>query len=81
MKPLNDIISALMAMSGDVAKLEMTDNDQASRRIKQAIVDLKHNELDVFTRLIFDVRSEINSKPAKRKYVRRRIENEINQQI
>lgn len=62
---LNAAIICLSNMSADAAKLEINNNDQASRRIKKALVDFKHNELANFTNEIYSVRAEINSKPKK----------------
>lgn len=64
---LDAAIICLSKMSADAAKLEIMDNDQASRRLKKSIVDFKHNELDNFTKIVFSVRAEINSKPSKKK--------------
>lgn len=59
---LNKVISALVALSPDCAKLEMMDNDQASRRLKRDISIFKHTELKEFSDLILGVRSEIREK-------------------
>jgi hypothetical protein len=64
---LNDAILALTQMSADAAKLEIMDNDQASRRIKRALVDFKKGELDRFTKIILGVRTEINMIPPKKR--------------
>lgn len=64
---LNKCIEALVAMSADCAKLELMDNDKASRRLKLSVSDFKSGELKEFQDLIFKVRSEISSKGYKKK--------------
>jgi hypothetical protein len=59
---LNDAITALAAISGDVAKLEVHDNDQASRRVKGALAAFEKGPyLDLKTSIL-DLRKKINSK-------------------
>jgi hypothetical protein len=62
---LDKVISGLVAMSAECAKLEITDNDQASRRLKRSLTSLKNKELKEFTDLIFNIRQEIKVKPAR----------------
>jgi len=62
---LNKCIEALVAMSGDAAKLEIMDNDKASRRLKKSISDFKTTELKAFRDLAQSIRSEINNKERK----------------
>lgn len=63
---LEKVISGLVAMSADCAKLEITDNDQASRRLKRSITSLKNTELKEFTELIYNVRQDIKLKPSRK---------------
>lgn len=62
---LNDAINALVALSSDCAKLELMDNDQASRRVKRDLASFKQVELKKFSDLIFGVRAEIKSLPPR----------------
>lgn len=64
---LDKVIAKLVSMAPECAKLEYTDNDQASRRIKRSITELKNNELKEFTEFIFDLRAQINSIPSRKK--------------
>lgn len=67
--PLNKAIIALSNLSGDAAKLEIMDNNEASLRLKQAIVDFQYGELEEFKRAILDVRRQFNEKK-KEKYLK-----------
>jgi len=64
---LHDAIRALTDMASDAAKLEITDNEQASRRLKRAIMHFKRNELDSFNKIIVGVRSEISMMPPRKR--------------
>lgn len=55
-------------MSGDMAKLEMTDNDVLSRQLKRKIAEFKHHLFERLTQSINDVRTELRARP-KRAYV------------
>jgi len=68
---LNNAIAKLSMMSGDAAKLEYTDNDQASKRLKADLSDFVHNELKVLQSLVYAVRTDItiSGKTRKRKVV------------
>lgn len=55
-------ITSLVNMSSDASKLEYYDNDQASRRLKQAVVDFRHDELGNLEKAIKEIRSTINNK-------------------
>lgn len=60
--PLNKAIVALSNLSGDAAKLEFSDNDQASRRLKKRIAEFTHGELKELKEAIYSVRDDINQK-------------------
>lgn len=66
---LHKVISALVALSPDCAKLELMDNDQASRRLKRDITALKETELKEFTNLVFGVRSVIKNKVPRKQSI------------
>jgi len=63
---LNNAVNALVAMSADCAKLEIMDNDQASRRIKRDIASFKEKELKCLSELIYGIRAEIRVKPRRK---------------
>lgn len=63
---LNKVISALVALSADCAKLELMDNDQASKRIKRDLAAIKEKELKDFTSLIYGIREELRNKPSRK---------------
>jgi len=63
---LNNAVNALVAMSADCAKLEIMDNDQASRRIKRDIASFKEKELKNLSELIYGIRAEIRVKPRRK---------------
>lgn len=62
---LNNAINALVAMSADCAKLEMMDNDQASRRVKRDLASFKQKELREFSDLVYSVRAEMQLIPSR----------------
>lgn len=62
---LNKCIESLVAMSGDAAKLEYTNNEQASKRLKIALSDFSTDELKSFQQLVFSIRAEINKAPKR----------------
>jgi hypothetical protein len=64
---LNDIIADFVAMGNDVAKLEYYNSDEASLRLKRAIVEINHGKLKNFHKYVISLREEI-SKPQVRDY-------------
>lgn len=66
---LNKVISALVALSPDCAKLELMDNDQASKRLKRDLSTLKETELKEFTDLVFGVRAVIRNKTPRKQSI------------
>lgn len=64
---INNCINAFVEMSVEAAKLEITDNDKSSKRLKLSLARFKKNELQDLTDLVFAVRAEINAIPAKTK--------------
>lgn len=66
---LNKVISALVALSPDCAKLELMDNDQASKRLKRDLSALKETELKAFTDLVFGVRAVIRNKTPRKQSI------------
>lgn len=63
---LDKAIAALVALSGDCSRLEVMDNDQASRRVKRDIAAFKETELKAFSDLIYGIRTEIKMKPRRK---------------
>lgn len=63
--PLTKLINDLMALRTDAAKLELVDNDTASRRLKRDLYAVECNSLKAFKRAVLDTRDEINSLPPK----------------
>ena len=57
---LNKIIVELSKLSGDVAKLELYDNEQASKRVRKSIIDVRNIHLDDFLKEISNLRIDIN---------------------
>lgn len=55
-------VTTLLDLSEDAAKLEIMDNDQASRRIKRDLVKFKDGPLEDLTREIYKTREEIKNK-------------------
>ena len=53
---LNKLIISLSNLSGDVAKLELYDNFEASRRVKRALVDMRNKDLKEFQKKIEETR-------------------------
>lgn len=64
---INECIASLVEMSADAAKLEIHDNDQASRRLKQNIKDFEVKKLKPFKEKVLDIRQLINNKNPKNK--------------
>jgi hypothetical protein len=66
LKYLNKSIESLVEMSADAAKLEYTDNEQASKRLKLAISRFKHEGLKDLERCVFGIREHINVKKGRK---------------
>lgn len=66
---LHRVINALVALSPDCAKLELMDNDQASKRLKRDLSALKETELKEFTDLVFGVRAVIRNKTPRKQSI------------
>ena len=66
---LNKAIEKLVSMSADAAKLEIYDNEVASKRLKMSINKFKHEELNDLQRAVLDLRSEWNMKKGKKKQI------------
>ena len=62
---LNKMILDLQYMVPDAAKLELSDNDKASRRLKQSLVEFKNGPFAAFSEKVKAIREEINSKPKR----------------
>lgn len=62
---INRCIEALTAMVHDAAKLELLDNSSASKKLKLAVSRFKRNELTDLSKIIYEIRDEINSMPKK----------------
>lgn len=63
MPKLQNCIEALVNLSFDVAKLELSDNNQASVRVKRNLAEFKNTELKDLTEAINETRSEIITRP------------------
>jgi len=59
---LQQAIIALTELSADAAKLEIHDNDQASRRLKKGLVDFEHDYFLPLKKFVINLRAEIKSK-------------------
>lgn len=68
---LNEAINKLVSISGDAAKLEYYDNEQASLRLKKDLVDFRDNEFKNLHRFVIDIREEINNKHNQSKKTRK----------
>lgn len=64
---INDAIGRLTMIAVHAAKLEFKDNEQASLRFKQEIVEFKKNELALLEAASKDVRVEIRGRKIKLK--------------
>ena len=64
---INEVISALMELSVDAAKLELIDNDVASRRFKKSIISIRNNEFNKLYLLSQDIREEMSARPRIKK--------------
>ncbi len=61
---LNGMITKLSTMSGDVAKLELYDNDQARKRVRKILIELKNVDIESFLTKVKGIRSGILEKRA-----------------
>lgn len=64
---IKNCVDSLMAMSEDAAKIELFDNDQASRRLKRDITAFKNGPLEKLTTEVYKIREHINNKTTKTK--------------
>jgi len=64
---LNDIISSLVNISGDVCKLEINDNWQASRRVRKELIDVRKVKIPKFEFMIKDIREGVKSLSKEKK--------------
>lgn len=56
---------AICDMSLSAAKLEYYDNDDASRKLKQQIVDFEHGPLKALKDMVKGIREEVNARPKR----------------
>jgi hypothetical protein len=63
---LNNAISALVKMHDDCARLEVIDNNQASKRLKADVSSFVNGELETFRKAVLEVRTEIIKRPRKK---------------
>lgn len=61
----NELVQKLMAIAPDVAKLELTDNDEASKRVRRNLIAFKNEDCVAFLDRIKEIRSEISAIPSK----------------
>lgn len=64
---LHKIIAAFTNLSGDIATLELIDNDAASLRIWRALVDIPNDEIQDLKNEITNIRYDFNEKKWKKK--------------
>lgn len=64
---LNGAITTLAALSGDCAKLEVMDNDEASRRLKRDLVEFREGPFKKLVTNIYGIREEIRDHKKERK--------------
>lgn len=62
---LNNAIAALTAMAGEAATLEISDNEQASRRLKRMFKNFTSAELITLENSIISVREELRTRKKK----------------
>lgn len=62
LKLIANCTKSLANMSEDAAKLEIFDNDKASRRLKRDIALFKEGPLKEFTDAVYKIREEIRNK-------------------
>jgi hypothetical protein len=58
---LNKVITELAALTGDVAKLELVDNEQASKRVRKALIEIANIHLPDLKNEITNIRVDINT--------------------
>lgn len=61
LKPLNELIIGLNLLTGDLAKLELTDNEQASRRVRKKLIELENIQFGNLKTLVTNIRVDINT--------------------
>lgn len=57
---LNKVITALAALSGDIAKLEISDNEQASKRVRKGLIDIKNVDFKDLQDEVTNIRIDMN---------------------
>lgn len=57
---LNKVIAELTGLSGDIAKLELSDNEQASKRTRKGLIDIRNGSLADLQNEIANIRIDIN---------------------
>lgn len=62
---LNKIIVEFSGLTGDIAKLEISDNEQASKRVRKALIAIKNGEFKNLTDQITNIRFDINTSKGK----------------
>lgn len=67
---INNVIAKLVELSADAAKLEYTDNEQASLRLKRDFVHIRDQEITTLHKNIISIREEINNKHNQSKKTR-----------
>jgi hypothetical protein len=55
------VITELAALTGDIAKLELTDNEQASKRVRKALIEINNIHLPDLRNEISNIRVDINT--------------------
>ena len=63
---LNKLIQKLISLSSDVAILELHDQDQASKRVRIALLDFKNIDLEDFRNEICNVRIGVNKSKGRK---------------
>lgn len=77
---LHKVINALVDMSADLAKLELTDNEEASKRARRDIIDIKNKYMKDLNDEITNLRFDLNtSKGRKTKRPRKQINPDTNE--
>lgn len=62
---LSEAIMALTMLSADAATLELHDNEQASKRLRQGVIDFKNKNLKVLEVTVQNMRFDINTKKGR----------------
>lgn len=55
---LNALISKCVGMGADVAKLEISNNEQAIKRARRILMDMKNKDIPEFLGKLRDIREE-----------------------